>query len=1253
MKHLLLAGALVASAAVFGQNSPSSNYNRLWDHIEKQEFTKAEQLITSGSIERDKAHDAYLTGIYLKAYRQAIDESSDFITSFYRQSVNPDPYVYALWFSPATLGPYGKKTKPHQIALIRALLENQKTFGTIRAGAHYQYGINYLFQNQFDSARMQYEQIGGIQNWQYVGPFENLSQSGIFKNYGPLENPDGKAGFSSLTHAKVKWFSPSNENPDGWIPFSNQIHHQTAVSYAQTFVTSSTDQVVLFNVGVTGAIRVWLNDAMILSETTERMTELDTYTVKCKLQKGVNRILVQMSYTQNAYPNFGLRITDLNYEPVAGIKGSNVFKPYTKTPQSPVPIKHFAEDFFQKKIESEPRNPLNYLLLADVYLRSKKTTDARSLLEAALEISKDNNLLRSKLIEVLKKEDNQTALLEELDNIRRTDPTAPAILDIDILNSVNTQKYNEALELVSKYENIYGEDLKTLQTRIGILAKQKKVTEMVALTESTFQKYPDDSRLIPVMHAIHSEIHRNKEAGMKVFDDYLARHYNHPLLKQYLQLLDQEGKSKLVAEKRIWMVTKFPFETSITVDNAQYHIKSKEYREAEDYLKKALDLSPYHEQAWELLGDVNREQNKKDEAIKAYQQSLQYDPNQYDVISKLRNLMGKPDAYKIVPQVIVDDIVAKDVPPATNLTSEAGYYVMEQDRSIVMHPGGATEEFDTYIVRITNENGIKEYKESTVSYSSSQNLFIEKYEVIKPSGAHIQGERNKNEIVFTNLEVGDIVVFQYRYQNFINGRFANDFWAKQFFQGSAYVAHSRYSLLLPASRKLNYLMTNSSMKPAISDVEDFRQYSWETTKQPAYNYEPYMPATVDVLPVLHISTLNSWSEISTWYADLINKTSEETFELTTAFQTLFSKDDLKTLTEFEKARRIYTYIQNNIRYSSVSFRQGAYRPQSASKTLSTRLGDCKDLSNLFMKLCEMAGIRTQMVLIDTGDNGEKDMVLPSLDFNHCIAKSLLDGKEYYIELTDRHLPFTSMPNNLIGALILEIPLKSDTKISELKILRTTTKSRDIAKADVVIRPSGNDVMVHTTQTKYGNPTSRVRNDFSNLSYDKQLIKLQEYIASQSKNISIDTLYFNDLESTIDSLTYTYRYSIKDEVSEIADLKTLKLIFPDLVATSNHFISQTREYPVNYNAYEDTDEYETTIRVELSKGQKFLDLPSDVTLSFKGMTYDLKYKVVNPELLLVTRKFTTNKSRVDVKDYISLKTFLDNIVKAEKRMIAFK
>src|SRR5690606_19581127 len=154
--------------------------------------------------------------------------------------------------------------------MIDHIIDDEKAHGTLVAAAHYQKGMHLLFSNEFKSAAKEYDQVGNLRDWQYVGPFENLSGSGINKDYGPLAHPEPEASFLSMTNAPVKWFTPTNEIKDGWNPVSYQFHEQTAVAYAQNFITVPEDQEVLLNAGFTGAAKVWLNDELLFADQKER-----------------------------------------------------------------------------------------------------------------------------------------------------------------------------------------------------------------------------------------------------------------------------------------------------------------------------------------------------------------------------------------------------------------------------------------------------------------------------------------------------------------------------------------------------------------------------------------------------------------------------------------------------------------------------------------------------------------------------------------------------------------------------------------------------------------------------------------------------------------------------------------------------------------------------------------------------------------------------------------------------------------------
>lgn len=1211
------------------------------------------QIITR-SKEEIKA-DEFIYNIYQKTYEGRESTVSDFETSFFDKVENPYPYIYALWFNNAVLGDYGKKRFEHQVKLMDRILADPKAQGTVKAGAYYQKGMHYVFSNDLATGLSIQKNIGSIQEWQYVGPFENISHSGFHKNFGPLDHPESKAEFSSSTNAKIKWFVPSHAIQDGWTALCNHVQVSTGVVYAQSFVTSPADQEVYCSAGGGGALKIWINDALIFSDETERATEFDAYIIRTKLQKGVNRILVQTSFTNNDYPNFSIRFTDKTCQPISGLTASATSRPYVKATSIPAEsVQHFAEAFFQEKIDADPKAPLNYLLLGDVYLRNKKLNEAHELLQRAVATQPENNLLRMKFIEILGREGDRTRMLEELSRLRQSDPKALLCLEIDITSDISNQHWEDALQKIDSRISTYGESLEAQAKKLDILIQQRRFQEFVSLAEELYQKYPDNPNINRIMFAIKREVNKDTPGALQIYEKFLQTNYHYGLERDYAQSLVTNGqpdKGNAVIEK---IIKSYPYEPNIASEFSSYYFSAKDYTKSEALILEALKLSPYNEAYWSRLGDIKREQQKNNEAIEAYQKSLLYDPNQYQVINKLRLLKGKSESHKLIPAIDVDKL-AKEVTGLEAQAADAGYVVLLDERNIVIHPSGAFEEFHNYIVKIINETGIGNFKESSISNGNGKSLMIELAEVIKPSGAHIRAERNDNEVVFTNLEAGDVVVFKYNYKNYITGRFADQFTDKIYFGGDAPIARKRYTLMIPPTKKFTNVWSFSPIQPTVKDVEDFKLYTWEARNLAAVKAEPYMPAWVDIVPVLHISTLAKWQEIANWYSDIANQSSTESYDLKLLITKLFTDEELKSMNQFEKGRRIYEYILNNIRYSSVSFRQGAFVPQPAFITLNTRLGDCKDLSNLYIVLCKMVGIEGRMVLVSMHENGEKDMLVPSVSFDHCIAKVQLDKKEYYIELTSRYLPFTSLPNDIINSTILEIPRKNEAFVSELRILSPPTRAMDIVRTTIAMKPEDTDLVVDVLTSRTGNRASLLRYSYNELSPEKLQQSLEESVAANYKNhVVIEKAGpLTQIDNLVDSASIHYTYRVKDEIAEIGSMRTFKLQYPDVVGLLSHFPANTRRYPVNYNAYEDTDYYETLIRVDLPEGKKFLELPANEAVTFRNMSYKLTFRLVTPTQLEVVRTFSSNRNAIPASEYPAFKVFLEKVVKAEQKMIGFQ
>lgn len=1254
MKNFLISILLLCSCSTFSQ---SNFYEKAWAALDGNKRTEAELILKQAMKDPASSRDAFITDLYLKSYNGKENEATDFISSFYDKVPNPYPYVYALWFNKAVLGGYGKKTSGNQLKFMDQLIQDQKAPGTLVAAANYQKEMHLLFSADFDKTSPYSNAIGSIRNWQFTGPFENLSESGFYKSYGPLEHPEPGAVFKSLTNADVKWFTPANEINDGWIAVNNQFNKSSAVVYAQNFVTSPSNQTVYCNIGFAGAIKVWINDELIISEAKELVTEMDNYSVKYDLKKGINRVLVQLSYTDISYPCFTLRFTDEKYKAIPNITGSAVYSAYNKNLNSNIKyelIPHFAEKYFKDKIVEQPGNMVNYLLLADVYMRSKKLLEARDIMSVAIKQAPENSLLRMKLLEILQKENNRTLLLEEIEKIKQADPESLLVFDLNIKEYYNNEKYEDCANELARRIKLHGEDEFTSGYQILLLIHDNKYEELVKVSEKMYEKYPGNLKLVTLMYNIKKEVYKDKKAGLKIYENYMKNNYDYTTYISYADLLIEQGDIKKGLEIKERLTKIYPYDPNGLYNLSKYYYSAKQYDKAEVYLAKSLALAPYNEKYWEQSGDIKTERNQIADALNAYNQSLKFDPNQYSIISKIRKLNNKPEIQKLFPEIDITKVIKEDN-PAEAKNKDYGYYYILDQKDVVIHHDGANEEFITIILKITNDKGVEKYKESSIGYDNSQTLLIEKAEIIKKSQAKIEGERNGNQIVFTNLEAGDVIVFKYRLQNYVYGRFAKEFWDKYYFGGQIYSAITKYNLLAPANQKINYVFTNSSLQPVVKDIEDFKQYSWIFEKPEPIKSEPLMPLLVDAGNILHISTIASWKEISDWYSDVSNNKSEEDFEILALYKKLFPKEN-QTMTQFQKAKIIYEYIESNIKYSSVSFRQSAYVPQRPSATLTTRLGDCKDLSSLFVTLARMAGINAQMVLVDTRDYGQKDMLLPSIEFNHCIAKAVLDNKSYFIELTDNYLPFTSLPNDLNGAIALEIPSRPGNEKVALVHLKAGNRTKDIIRRIIDIKPSSEgDLNVAVTTIKSGAFSSRVRQTFLHLDNEKQMKEIEKSVAGSYKNnVKLERVSFNDLDKLHDSVKYSYSYKVKNEIAEIGSLNTFRVSYPDVVASLDNFSADKRDYPIEYWSYEDADAYETTVNVTAPVGKKFVELPKEELLSFKDMKFSIQYTLKSPDKLVITRKFSNGRQQqIAPEDYAAFKVFFEKIVKAEQKFIAYK
>jgi tetratricopeptide (TPR) repeat protein/transglutaminase-like putative cysteine protease len=1247
LRILLTLSVFFISLVSFANN----DYNELWDAINHNDRAKAKAILQKAKANNATAFEAYVTEIFLKAFENQENNIDGLISQLQKMDKGKNAYLFALWFKGALLGSYGKKTQPHQIDLINKILTDNTFNGSIQAATHYMRSLHYVFSNEHAKARPEWDAMGAIPNWQLVGPFENLSGTGFQSSYGPETTPGAEAKFKGINNVEVHWFTPTKMNSEGWIFTRSHIQENSAVVYAQAFVYAPQDMKVLLNAGGNGSLKIWVNDGLVLSESKERTTELDYYKNYCQLTKGYNRILVKLGYVNNDASNFIVRLTNENYFPVQGLKFTSEAQPYTHSTvnTSGVSLKHFAEEFFEKKIAAEPKNLLNYILLSQTYLRNQRISEARKVLQKALTMAPDNSLLRYELIQALNKSEDRMLLLQEVERLKEKDPDCFLTLQLGIKEQIEKEQYDEAAETLSKMVRLYGEDANTAELSLTILSKQEKYDEFIKSLEKYHKAYPENVTFLQVAFRLKKDLNKDAKGALALYEKFLKSNYNFDIVKLLANEYREQGMNDKYLNVLKTLNKQAGYDPRFSIDLSNYYYEKQNYSSAADYIKEAIQLAPFEGSYWKSYASILEQMNNKEEAIAHYKKALYYNRTDYEARKKLFSLEQKTDAYKLLPQTDVYDLIKKA--PATSTEHNFGYIFDE--KCAVIYDEGASEEYITYAVRVYNQKGIDSWKELYLDYNgSTQTLLVDKCEVVKANGAKVPAERDDAQVVFTGLEPGDAIYVKYRLQNYTRGRLGKEFWDRFSFNSFFPSQVARYCLVTPKNYKVNAQMLNATTQPVVKEVDEYKIQIWELKDIAAIKDEPLMPSTSDIGTVLHLSTLNSWADVANWYSDIAYQDYDDDLEVNALYDEIFAGK--KGLTQTQKARMIYDYIVTNIRYSSVSFRQSGLVPQDLSKIINTKLGDCKDLSSLFAALAKKAGLQAQLVLVNTRNYGVKELMLPSMDFNHCIVYTTLDGKEYYLELTDSHLPFGSLPSNLFKAVTLTIPHQDKKSNSiQLKPLVSQGRTTDKLVKDLKATVSGKDLKFTVVSQRIGALTSGWRESYASLSETDLSKTFEESISSGYKNpVKLNEVRFTGLDRLDDSVVVNYSYIAKNEVIEAGSMKMFRVPLIDVVASIDNFSADSRVFPIEYWSYENTDVYESTIQVQLEPGQKLVEVPADQTFTFKNSTYKIRYTRTG-DSLKIYRYAKLDRENILPADYTAFKKFFADIIETESKYIVFK
>ncbi len=912
----------------------------------------------------------------------------------------------------------------------------------------------------------------------------------------------------------------------------------------------------------------------------------------------------------------------------------------------------FAETFFEKKVAKNPDDLLAQIMLLNVYTHNDKRYEARKVAAELKRLAPKSTLISEQILDAYRRDNNSTDITKEREFVKSNDPESLFGLMLRYSDASDKEDWDECQKLLDRRLRLYGENESTKAEEIGILGKKKESEKMIKALTEAYKMYPDNESFMYLEYLLVVETKKNMRAGGDLLRDYLNRHYD---ISVYELQVENDLKTGQVNDAlRLYkkLVSDRPYAIGYYTKLADLYYQLKDNKSALEWEQKAIDLAPYVGNFHYTKGLIYDAMDMKTEAKAMMKKAISLTPTNYAARKKLRMLEGKKDLFGSFKTNDAEKVYKEALADKKEIKENARYLI--HDKEMVVYPeNGASEEHNEFLVQIITQSGVDEFKELSIPYNEyNQRLIVEKAVLMKKDGSKVQAETNENQLVFSSLEKGDAVHISYRLENSYYGKLAEHFWDDFDFNGAYPEQTARFSLIVPAARKFQYKVNNSDLTPVITDVDDYKMYVWEKKDVIAMDPEPYMPAAADVTEKLTITSMPDWAYVANWYSDLSGVKSKPDFEVKEKVKELLA--DGKAKTDLEKARVFYNYIEQNFHYSSVPFLHSALTPQRASRTLHTKLGDCKDLSTLFVSMCRESGIDANLVLVDTRDNGDKNLELPTIGFNHCIAQLHLGDKYYLVELTDNHNPFGAMSYHLINANGLFIP-KEGGMVTTAQLSKLNTPNRVVNNNDrqTSVTISGNTANIRRLVYKLGSEASGGRSGYIDTKQEDRMKELSKSLSAEfNKTLKLETLDLKNVEDLSDTMVMDYKFTVDNFTSDIVGLQVFKMPWAESFKSVDFVSLDKRKYSLNLHSLYATPVEKEVITLKLPAGKKLAEAPKNVSITHPVMTYNLTY-AVKGDKVIVTREVKYLKDHVSPDEYVTFRNFINKMNEADNKQIAIK
>ena len=458
------------------------------------------------------------------------------------------------------------------------------------------------------------------------------------------------------------------------------------------------------------------------------------------------------------------------------------------------------------------------------------------------------------------------------------------------------------------------------------------------------------------------------------------------------------------------------------------------------------------------------------------------------------------------------------------------------------------------------------------------------------------------------------------------------FFSPFYFANYVPTLHSEYSITFPKEVKIRYIFFGDStgVKFEKKESRDKITYKWwanDINKLREENDAPDISYYAQHLVIYveqyeadgkTVKVLSDVKQLYSWYTQLTEKvnTKEDPY-----LKHLTDSIVQGAKTDEEKVKRIFYWVQSNIKYIAFEAGLGGFVPREASVICQKKFGDCKDKSSIQYVMLRLAGVPAYLTWIGTRSipYSYYKVPTPQVD-NHMIAAVKMNGKWVFLDGTAAHLQY-GYPTAMIQGKEALIGISKDS----FQIITVPAVAYNLNRRNdsIMVKLSGNLITGSAITTFNGLWKSSVVNSYSSYAQKKRKEAMERLFTLGNNKFKLDSLSCTGFEDRDSLLTCKYTYTLPDYVKTIDDEIYINMHLDH--SYQNDIIDTLKKKYDKELSYKFT--FSESVSLQIPPGYKLSKLPENKKLENELFGFHVTYTQMADKIVMRREVFA---------DYLVLK-----------------